>query len=192
MDETKLQNLSPIYRASNNDYYYCKALPFSTTVGPSWELELETYLPFSNYLQTAGSVQQAWTPWQAKNVDTGTTFTITGLTGTIPNRLTYYKTSKTATQSSGTFHWRLLSLEDIINYFDSYTITATQLSEFLNNSNRTFELAELGVMSYLSSNTEWRCLTVDKGYYGLSTKIPSNATPVYKLNLTEYKNWTIV
>ena len=187
---SNMQDLSPVYRASNNDSYYCKAVPFSTTIGPRWESQLSRYLPFSNYLQTAGSVQQLWTPWQAKNIDTGTTLTVTGLTGVIPNNVTYYKTSKAATQSSGTFHWRLLSLEDIIEYFGSYTITATQLSEFLNNSNKKFQLAELAVFSYISSNTEWYGFCVDKGYYGISTNPPANTTPVYKLNLTEYKDWT--
>lgn len=189
MDETKLQNLGTVYRASNNDAYYCRALPFSTVIGPQWELELDTYLPFSAYLKTAGSVQQVWTPWQAKNIDTGTTLTITGLTGTISNRITIYKTSKAVTQSSGTFHWRLLSIEDIINYFNSYTITAAQLSEFLNNSNHRFDLAEVGVTHYLSSSTDWHTWFVDKGYYGLDTTAIHQATPVYKLNLTEYKDW---
>ena len=116
-------------RNQQDEFYYCYADPISREALPNSEQKLQN-APFYNYLQTANVKQTVWTTFEPKDNYSGTWFKITDDPLSIYDHY-YYKLSLNV-GNTGTYHWRPLTLDDILEYYDKNSITSAEYDNIFN------------------------------------------------------------
>lgn len=148
-------------RNQQNEYRYCFADPISRQALPDGEQQLQG-APFYNYLQTANVEQTVWTTFEPKDNYSGTWFKITDDPLSIYDHY-YYKLSLNVA-NTGTYHWRPLTLDDILDYYNKTSITSDEFKSIFN--------ARGSVGKALSSNSVTSSYSTDpynQATYDLST-----------------------
>lgn len=175
-------------RNQQDEMYWCYAYPISREALPSNEQKLQN-APFYNYLQTANVKQTVWTWFEPKDSYSGTWFKITDNPLAISDSY-YYKLSLNVV-NTGTYHWRPLTLDDVLEYYGKTSITAAEWRKvFEKPLQRSFSTNGLSI--YDSADYRNQCL-FGTGQYDVGLYDDGGSgifLPVFKLKLTSYTNWT--